>query len=48
MMFSIKHKVRSHRLHKLPALNLVDKHKTIKFDAVGEDKRPAVEYIHIS
>ena len=32
----------------LPDENLVDKHKTIKFDAVVEVKRPAAEYIHIS
>ena len=31
-----------------PDENLVDKHKTIKFDAVVEVERPAAEYIHIS
>ena len=47
MIFSIKHYVLTYYTNH-PDKKLVGKHKTIKFDAVGEVKRPAAEYIHIS
>ena len=43
MIFSIKHKVLTYYTNH-PEKNLVDKHKTITFDAVGEVKRPCRVY----